>query len=298
MATDLGARRGPAGIAVRTMTIGLLAAGVLVLGGCSAGPAGSAPSSSVTSGSTSAGESDVIIGSGASSGSSGSPIAAIEPVTSVVSTSIAPATDGSRVIVVKAVGKVTGTPDTVSIQIGVQTTAPTAGAALDANSAKANAVIAVLKGKGVADPDLQTSDLSISPTYTDSGNTITGYQVTNTLTVTLHGIDRAGAIIDAAQSAAGDAIRINQLSFSIDDSSSLRTAARTDAVKQATASATELAAAAGVALGQVVSITEDPDNGTVTPIYAAADSAAGGSVPIQAGSQDLTVTVQMVFAIV
>jgi uncharacterized protein YggE len=239
----------------------------------------------------------VVIGSGGSSGGPGSAVAAIEPASSVLSTAVAPTTNGSRVIVVKAVGKVSGTPDTVTIQIGVQTTASTAGAALDANNAKANAVISMLKQKGVADADLQTSGLSISPTYSDNGNSITGYQVTNSLTVTLHGIDKAGPIIDAAQSAAGDAIRIDQLSFSIDDSSSLRTSARNDAVKQATASAKQLAAAAGVQLGQVVSITEDPDDGTVTPMYAAADSAAAGSVPIQAGSQDLTVTVQMVFAI-
>jgi hypothetical protein len=250
---------------------------------------GSAPGDAAASGPASAGGADVVVGQD-------NPNAAIEPMSSVVSTAIAPGANGQRVIQVKAVGKVTGTPDTVTIAVGVQTTASTAGAALDENNAKANAVIAVLKGKGVAVADLQTSGLSVSPTYSNSGNTITGYQVTNSLTVTLHGIDKAGAIIDAVQSAAGDATRIDQLSFSIGDSSSLRTAARTDAVKQATASAKQLAAAAGVQLGQVLSITEDPDDQTNPPVYAAAEAAAG-SVPIQAGSQDLTVTVQLVFAI-
>ena len=312
--TDLGSRRRLSPAAARNAMLGLLAAGVLVVGGCSTGSAasagggsaasgsaasgsaasgsaadGSAPGDAVASGPDSVGGADVVVGQD-------NPNAGIEPVSSVVSTAIAPATNGQRVIVVQAVGKVTGTPDTVTIGVGVQTTASTAGAALDENNAKAKAVIAVLKGKGVADADLQTSGLSVSPTYSNSGNTITGYQVTNSLTVTLHGIDKAGAIIDAVQSAAGDATRIDQLSFSIGDSSSLRTAARTEAVKQATASAKQLAAAAGVQVGQVLSITEDPDDQTTPPVYAAADSAAG-SVPIQAGTQDLTVTVQLVFAI-
>jgi uncharacterized protein YggE len=185
----------------------------------------------------------------------------------------------------------------VTIDIGVQTQASSASKALEDNNAKANAVIGVLKGKGIAPADLQTSELTVNPTYDSNGTAITGYQVTNSLTVTLHDVAKAGAIIDAAQAAAGDAARIDSLTFSIGDGSSLRAAARADAVKQATAAANQLATAAGVALGEVLSITEDPQADTPQPVFQAADATASGAVPIQAGSQDLTVTVEVVFAI-
>jgi uncharacterized protein YggE len=234
-----------------------------------------------------------------SSGSAGQQAAsvAIQPLASVTTTTPAGPTAGSRVITVQAVGTVSGTPNTVTIDVGVQTQATSASKALEDNNSRTNAVIAVLKGKGVKPADMQTSGLSVSPTYDSNGNVITGYQVTNSLTVTLHDLASAGAIIDATQAAAGDAARIDQLSFSIDDSSSLVAAARADAVTKATAAAKQLAQAAGVALGQVLSITEDPQTPPV-PIYAT-DAAASGAkaVPLQPGSQDLTVTVEMVFAI-
>ena len=121
------------------------------LGGGGSAAGGSAPGDAAASGPASAGGADVVVGQD-------NPNAAIEPMSSVVSTAIAPGTNGQRVILVKAVGKVTGTPDTVTIAIGVQTTASTAGAALDENNAKANAVIAVLKGKGVAVPTCRPAD--------------------------------------------------------------------------------------------------------------------------------------------
>ena len=274
--------------------LALVAAGALLLSGCSvpasAATSPSAGASASSSPVTASGGADLAIGDSGTHASS---------IASVVSTaSGAPGSaSNSRMIVVRAVGKVTGTPDTVTIDIGVQTQASSASKALEDNNAKANAVIGVLKGKGIAPADLQTSELTVNPTYDSNGTAITGYQVTNSLTATLHDVAKAGAIIDAAQAAAGDAARIDSLTFSIGDGSSLRAAARADAVKQATAAANQLATAAGVALGEVLSITEDPQTDTPQPVYQAADAAASGAVPIQAGSQDLTVTVEVVFAI-
>src|SRR4029079_17421110 len=127
----------------------------------------------------------------------------------------------------------------------------------------------------------------------------TGYQVTNMVTAKLRDIGKAGAVIDAAGKSAGDAIRVQQLSFAIDDDSAARTAARADAVKRAQAQAKQLADAAGVGLGAIHSITETaaPDP-IVYPAMAAADSAAGAaSVPIEAGSVQLSVSVQVVYEI-
>ncbi len=204
---------------------------------------------------------------------------------------------GARLITAQATGTVTGTPDVVTISLGVETRSPSAQTALDDNNRLATDVINVVKEKGVAPEDLQTSQLSIYPSYDDKG-TVTGYQVTNMVTAKLHDIAGAGALIDAAGQAAGDAVRVQQLSFSIDDDSDLRANARADAVRLAQAQAKQLADAAGIALGPIHSITESPIAGAmVYPQAAMATDSAAGSVPIEPGSQQLQVTVQVVYEI-
>jgi len=253
--------------------IALIAFGALVLAGCSASGRSPAAAADPTSATSSVGAA----------------------ATAVPTTGAADV--GRRVITVRGVGQVTGTPDTVTIVLGVETTATSAGDALTSNNTKASAVIAMLKGRGVAAKDLQTSRLSINPTHSNK-ETITGYQVRNQLTVTLHDVKGAGAIIDAAQSAAGDAIRVNRLGFSIGDDSALRASARGDAIRKAKVQAQQMAQAAGIVLGPVVSISESPQD--VSPVRTAAvemADRAAASMPVEAGSRDLNVTVHMVFAI-
>jgi len=199
-------------------------------------------------------------------------------------------------ITAQATGTISGTPDVVTIVIGVQTQSASAQTALDDNNKRAADVIGV-KESGVAPADLQTSQLSISPSYDEKGQQITGYQVTNMVTARLRDISTAGAVIDAAGKTAGDAVRVQQLSFSIDDDSAVRAQARADGVKRAQAQAKQMADAAGVELGPIRSITETPaGTPTIYPAMAAGDTAAA-PVPIEPGSQELSVVVQVVYAI-
>ena len=62
-------------------------------------------------------------------------------------------------------GEVRAAPDTVMLSAGVSAQAPTAAAALAANSSRMQAVIAALKKQGVPDKDIQTSNFSVSPQY-------------------------------------------------------------------------------------------------------------------------------------
>jgi uncharacterized protein len=200
----------------------------------------------------------------------------------------------------RGVGTVTSTPNLLSIVIGVQTRGSSAQEALQANSGLATSTIAALKGAGVADADLRTSQLSVSPTYDPTNGRITGYEVSNQVTATLRGIDqggadRAGAVIDAAGAAAGDAIRVQQLQFSLADDSAPRARARADAVRKAGEQARQLAEAAGVTLGPIRSINESMSN---PPVPYERDAAAqAASVPIQPGTQELTVDVEIVYEI-
>jgi uncharacterized protein len=195
-------------------------------------------------------------------------------------------------------GEVTGTPDIATVELGVTTRAASAQAALDANNQQAGAVIAQLKAKGVAEADLRTSGLSVNPTIEYPGNRISGYEVSNGVTVTIRDIAAAGGIIDAAAQAAGDSVRVQQLSFSIDDDSALLAGARAEAVKRAKAQAQQLADAAGVSLGAVRSITESgSEQQPPTPLQRSDAAGAAASVPVQPGTQKLQLTVEMVYDI-
>jgi uncharacterized protein YggE len=111
----------------------------------------------------------------------------------------------------------------------------------------------------------------------------------------LRDIAAAGAVIDQAAAAAGDAIRVQQIEFSVADESAARAQARADAVRRALAQAQQLAEAAGVELGPVRSIVELAGEPPV-PYRAEADIAQQ-AVPLEPGTQELAVTVEVVHGI-
>ncbi|MEP7201708.1 MAG: SIMPL domain-containing protein [Ilumatobacteraceae bacterium] len=225
-------------------------------------------------------------------------IARDDPKTSVASPASGPV-GGSlvRSITVSGDGKVKVKPDTASLSIGVQATASTATEALNQANLSMSALIGALKGAGISDNDITTSGLSIYPQYGSSGNTITGYQAANNVTVTVRDITATGPVIDAAAAAAGDNITIGGVSFYVDDTEALIGAARADAIVNAKKRAGEYAAAAGVTVGGVVQISEVSISNP-TPFFArtTADMAgAAASTPIETGTQDLTVSVTVVY---
>lgn len=203
-----------------------------------------------------------------------------------------------RSVRVQGIGLVTQVPDQVTISLGVETKAATAAAALRDNNAKSNELIKVLKARGVADKDLQTSQLSIYPQFDNRGVRITSYQVNNSVTATLKDLANAGALVDAAAAVAGDAIRVNSLSFSIADTSAVLAKARLAAVKDARAQAEQYAAAAGVKLGALRTITGGSAS-VPPPVFAEAKTAAASvdaaPAPILPGNQEVTANVELVF---
>jgi uncharacterized protein YggE len=124
--------------------------------------------------------------------------------------------------------------------------------------------------------------------------------VSNSVVVKLRDFTTAGSVIDAAATSAGNAVRIDSLDFSITDPRSLEDQARQDAVHQAVSHASAMAAAAGERLGPVCSLTdESPENG-VEPESAsglAFSGAASAKVPVEAGSQQASAQVTLVYAL-
>jgi uncharacterized protein YggE len=269
----------------------------LLLTACGGGKAG--PQSLNT---TSAGTNPIgaPAGSGTPMGAAG--IDAVAPLKGgTLATTVPPASipTDARTIATRGVGKVSGRPDTLTVMIGVSTHDSNAKAALDANNSKSAALIDLLRRNGVAAKDLQTSQLSINPTYDDKSATITGYQVDDVVQATLRSIARAGELLDAAAGLAGNAVRLQQIAFSVGDDSALRAQARAEAVTQAKAQAAQIATAAGVTLGRVRSITEQVDAGGPVryDMPAAAAGSSASSVPLQAGQQELTVSVDIIYDI-
>lgn len=203
----------------------------------------------------------------------------------------------TRTVRVSATGSVSAPPDTLTINIGVRTQADTANGALREAATKADAVITTLKDAGVAEDDITTVDVSVWPRYDNRGEQVTGYEATNSVLAKVRDITKAGEVIDAAAAAAGDSITLGGLSFSIDDPTAVYAQARQQAVQRAKEQADQLAAAAGVSVGQVVSIDEQAQY-TPSPLAYAGDMAAaegGASTPIQPGQTTVTLTVTVVY---
>jgi len=205
---------------------------------------------------------------------------------------------GSARITVTGTGTVNGTPNQLILSMGVQVNASSVGSALQEANQAVNRVTATLKARGVAARDIQTSGLSIQPNYSNNSPTPDGYGVSEYLTATLRKISVAGAQIQAAVQAGGNAVTIDGVSLNLTDTSGLLARARAAAVADARHKAAQYASAIGQSLGPVVSIT-DQAPAQPFPFAAAASVPApkGASVPISPGTQQLSVSVTVVYAI-
>jgi uncharacterized protein YggE len=202
-----------------------------------------------------------------------------------------------RTITMTGHGEARATPDTAMLSAGVSAQAVTAAAALSANSAHMQSVMAALKKLGVPDKNIQTSNFSVSPQYA-SGNgeapRVTGYQATNQVEVRLEDVGKLGVTLDALVTAGAN--QMNGVIFSIRDDAALLAQARAAAVAEARFKAETFTKAAGVGLGSILSIGE---SGSEPPrrLYAAAPMAMAKAVPVSLGEQSVSADVTIVWEI-
>lgn len=202
---------------------------------------------------------------------------------------------GMRQITVVGAGEARVAPDMASVQIGVETSAPTTQEALAQNTAQAQALIDKVKELGVAEKDVQTSGFNIFPNYSEDGRTVTGYTVSNIVSVTIRDLAQAGALLDQVVQAGAN--RVYGVSFGVSDMKAAQAQAREAAVTDARARAEQLAQAGGASVGQVLVITENIGAAMPVPMPAMmADRAeAGAAVPIQTGEQTIGAQVQVTY---
>ncbi len=194
-------------------------------------------------------------------------------------------------ITVTGNGTVDARPDRASFDFGVTTNGATAAEALGRNSSEARRIIAALKGAGVPSSSIKTTQVSLWPQTSSNGTRITGYQASNSVNVTA-AFGKSGALVDAAVRAGAN--NVDGPNLDTADKSSLYDQALKQAVVQAKGKAQVIANAAGLTLGRVLTVHEG-DNSTPVPMFAEA-KAAGPTVPIEVGTQQIQASVTVAYA--
>jgi hypothetical protein len=207
------------------------------------------------------------------------------------------ATSGSGKITVTGTGTVTGTPNQLVLSMGVQVNAGSVSLALHRANSDTDKVIAALEKDGVAKSAIQTANLSVQPNYRGSGQVPIGYNVSEQLTATLTDLAKAGTQIQAAVTAGGNDVTVNDVSLNLTDTGSLLEQARAKAVHDAQAKATQFASAMHERIDGVVSVSDQTTQVNPYPVFAAAAPSAARSVPVQAGTQKVSVQITVVYAI-
>ena len=202
-------------------------------------------------------------------------------------------------------------PDIAILDIGVETFAESVALARQSAAQEMGSVISALKKQGVDDSDIQTNRLNISPSYDyeeimvrgkrTGRQVLTGYFVNNVVKVRIRELEKAGEVIDRTASAGGDSIRINGISFTVDDLSPYKVLLRKAAVEDSLVKANHYATESGVILGPLISLSE-----TIAPAIQSfqKDMAFGmramsESMPtsVSGGELDIHHSIQATFAI-
>ena len=216
----------------------------------------------------------------------------------------ASSTTPEHTITVSGTGRVTLKPDVADLHLGVQVNRPSVKVARADAAAAMTKVLAALKALGIADKDIQTSNVSLQPTYDyNSGSNpprITGFQMSNSVTVTVRDLEKLGDAIDNTLTAG--ATSLDSVSFRVDNQTAAEAQARQAAMADAKSKADTLAASAGISIAGVASISETsaPIPYPINYTFGAAAGAPTDSkvaTPIQAGTTDVTINVAVVYLI-
>lgn len=217
-----------------------------------------------------------------------------------VLTSAAWGGDATRIITTTGVGIVEAVPDMATISLGVTHEAKEAGTAIQATSDAVRSILERLETAGVAPRDVQTNNLSLQPLWVRPNNNsntpprITGFVARNSLSIRVRDLDSLGGVLD--QVVQDGANTFNGLQFSMANPDPLMAGARTMAVQDAIARATQLADAAGISLGPIQSISEAGSQ-PQPMMMEMASARMASDVPVSAGEVSLSAQVTVVFAI-
>jgi uncharacterized protein len=188
-------------------------------------------------------------------------------------------------------------PDQAQIDGGVTSDAKTAREASDANNAAMGKVLLALKGAGIDEKDYQTSRLSLQPQYAPNRtgpSPVVGYRASNRVTVRIRDVTKVANIIDVLVGAGAN--DIGGINFMVSQASKLLDDARANAIADARRKADIYAKAAGVTLGEPLSISEE---GAAAPVFRSKMAVSGmtAAAPVAQGEETLSISVSVSWAI-
>lgn len=212
-------------------------------------------------------------------------------------------------ITVSGTGEAYAKPDLALITFSVRNESKTVSSAMAENTANMNAIISVIKSKGIKDKDLKTTSFNVYPRYewqkeqaetwphSEGKRVLVGYEISQSLQVKIRDLNKMGEIIQGATDAGAN--QVGSLQFTIDDQDSLKKEARKEAIEEAKEKAEELADQLGIKLVRITSFSE----GGVVPRYydyALKESAISSESPmpqIETGENKIEVSVSITFEI-
>ncbi len=205
-----------------------------------------------------------------------------------------------RTVTVPGIGRVFAEPDMATVRLGVSVIGESAGSARSSAAKTMQAVLGAIDELGIARRDVRTELVSLNPVLdyqADGGPRVTGYQLSNSVTITLRDLARVGELIDAALGAG--ASTLDSLEFALADPEPVQKQARSLALDDARARAATLAKGAEATLGQVLSVVEgEPASGPIPYAgRAMALKAEDASTPVEGGTREISVSVIVTFAI-
>lgn len=207
--------------------------------------------------------------------------------------------DFTRSVTVTGLGEVSAKPDQAQLSVGVMTTGKTAKEALDQNNGAMMGLFESMDAAGIPEQDIQTSNFSVSPRYAryndrETPPDIVGYNVSNTVRITVRDLDGLGRYID--QFVQTGANTLNGIQFGLSDPAAKQNEARIKAIEDAHAKAKLYAEAAGAQLGQVLVIQETASPMPI-PMMARMSLGAAEAVPMAPGQQTITARITVTYAL-
>ncbi len=201
-----------------------------------------------------------------------------------------PVQTNARQVTVVGSGEVQGTPDTVTADVGIEVVAPDVTAAMNQTNERQQAVIGALTANGIDAADISTTAVNLQPQYGDN-SVVTGYRAGNTISVKIRQLDNASRALATIVDTGGNAARINSVSFSIEDDSTLVSDARARAFEDAKGRAQQYAELSGMSLGRIISISETPGGTPPPQPFPVPAQAKVADVPLQPGQQTISFAV-------
>jgi len=203
-----------------------------------------------------------------------------------------------RYVTVAGTGTVHVTPDAVRIDVTTSVLASSSASAQSQLSPISAAVRSAFLAHGITSARLSTRSLNNYPqyNYTDTGSVLVGYKASQSFEAIVTKASSAGAVVDAVVAAGGNNMTVDAVSPFILDPSASTESARASAVKNAKSKANSYAKLLGVSLGSVTYL-EESNASFPTPVVMAMAKSDAGATTVDLGQQDVTVSVNVRWAI-